>query len=69
MTIKSYVVTHCMYLLLCRLFSLEQKYNNKVKLSVVAYGGLLKAIAIHQQELPSYGDALPDWVSHHVIPF
>lgn len=55
--------------LLCRLFSLVQKYDNKVKLSVVAYGGLLKAITMHQQKLPSYGNALPDWVSHRAISY
>ena len=64
----SKLLTVYVCVLLCRLFSLVEKYDNKMKLSVVAYGGLLKAIAMHQQKLPSYGDAMPDWVSHRVSP-
>ena len=60
-----YIITYCI-VLYCRLFSLAQKYDNKVKLSATVYGGLVKAVSTHQQNMPPYGDSLPDWVSNHI---
>ena len=39
-----------------------QKFDNKVKLLITAYGGLVKAVNTHQLKLPPNGDTLPDWV-------
>jgi len=39
-----------------------EKFDNKVKLLITAYGGLVKAVNTHQLKLPQTGDSLPDWV-------